>query len=362
MTAPLKTVPLLVLCALALAAPPTASAAAGDVIVRYAPGTEPASAPRCAPTPTSAASRPSPSPAPRSSRRRRAPPSPRRSPSLPTPASRLRRARRAAQRASRARTTRLLPRSGALPIIDATTAWDDGDRRERCRPSASSTPAWTSITRDLVDNIVQGGWDFVGNDAEPQDGDGHGTHVAGTSAPRATTASASAASAWEASILPMRVLDDRGRGSRLRRDQRHRRRRARGARVVVTSRSAATRPSTPSAPPSPPPRTSCSSPPRATTARASTRRRPIPARTTSPTSFASPRPTAPTTLAVSSNYGRRPSTSPRPASTIAEHGASTATRSLSGTSMATPARLRRRRPRRSPSARAHRRASCARCS
>ena len=56
------------------------------------------------------------------------------------------------------------------------------------------------------------GWDFVDDDADPLDGNGHGTHVAGTIA-AAENGRGVVGVAPQASIMPIRALDDSGRGS-----------------------------------------------------------------------------------------------------------------------------------------------------
>lgn len=56
------------------------------------------------------------------------------------------------------------------------------------------------------------GWDFVDDDAQPQDGNGHGTHVAGTIAARGNDATGVAGVSWAAGLMPLRVLDDDGSG------------------------------------------------------------------------------------------------------------------------------------------------------
>jgi subtilisin family serine protease len=57
------------------------------------------------------------------------------------------------------------------------------------------------------------GWDFVSGDALPQDGNGHGTHVAGTIAARGNDGVGIAGVSWSAGLMPLRVLDNAGRGS-----------------------------------------------------------------------------------------------------------------------------------------------------
>jgi len=64
---------------------------------------------------------------------------------------------------------------------------------------------------DLAGKLVPG-YDFVDNDGVAQDGDGHGTHVAGTAAGITNNAIGIAGACPSCSILPIRVLDDNGRG------------------------------------------------------------------------------------------------------------------------------------------------------
>ena len=56
------------------------------------------------------------------------------------------------------------------------------------------------------------GWDFVDGDADPNDLNGHGTHVAGTIAANGDDAIGVAGVAWQAGLVPLRVLDASGDG------------------------------------------------------------------------------------------------------------------------------------------------------
>jgi thermitase len=56
------------------------------------------------------------------------------------------------------------------------------------------------------------GWDFVDEDAQPQDGNGHGTHVSGTIAARGNDGVGVAGLNWTAAVMPLRVLGDDGSG------------------------------------------------------------------------------------------------------------------------------------------------------
>jgi subtilisin family serine protease len=75
------------------------------------------------------------------------------------------------------------------------------------------------IAGDGIDNDSNGfvddvhGWDFVDNDAVPQDGFGHGTHVAGIIGAVGNNGVGVAGVNWQVSIMALRIQDDRGAGS-----------------------------------------------------------------------------------------------------------------------------------------------------
>ena len=65
---------------------------------------------------------------------------------------------------------------------------------------------------DLSGTTFVSGWDFVNNDAHPNDDYGHGTHVCGTIAQTTNNGIGVAGVAFNARIMPIKVLDQQGNG------------------------------------------------------------------------------------------------------------------------------------------------------
>jgi len=118
--------------------------------------------------------------------------------------------------------TPLLPRSPGG--IDATGAW--------ANLAAAGRPGAQGVTIAVLDTGIAyrakgkrfrrspdfaagqfvPGYDFVDHDALPLDENGHGTHVAGTIAEKTNNGIGLAGLAYRAKLMPVRVLDARGRG------------------------------------------------------------------------------------------------------------------------------------------------------
>jgi subtilisin family serine protease len=106
-------------------------------------------------------------------------------------------------------------------------------------PSLSSQYAWAKIQAYTAWDVTQGstsviigdvdtgiqlnhpdldakivpGYDYVSGDTTPQDGNGHGTHTAGTAAAETNNSAGGAGTCPNCKILPVRVLDNNGSGS-----------------------------------------------------------------------------------------------------------------------------------------------------
>ena len=85
-----------------------------------------------------------------------------------------------------------------VAVIDTGVAYRDGGRFHQAP--------------DLARTAFVEGYDFVDNDAYPDDEHGHGTHVAGTIAQSTHNALGVAGVAPQAAIMPLRVLDANGSG------------------------------------------------------------------------------------------------------------------------------------------------------
>ena len=94
-------------------------------------------------------------------------------------------------------------------------------RRATASSSPSSTPASPRSTDLAARPRFVAGWNFVTNNANANDDHGHGTHVAGTIAQSTHNGIGVAGVAFNAKIMPIKVLSARGSGSVARHRRRH---------------------------------------------------------------------------------------------------------------------------------------------
>lgn len=98
-----------------------------------------------------------------------------------------------------------------MTIIDMENAWDLSTG-SGVTVAVIDTGVKQSL-EDLAGTNFTAGWDFVNNDNDPTDDEGHGSHVAGTIAQTTNNGTGVAGIAYSATIMPVKVLDKRGSGS-----------------------------------------------------------------------------------------------------------------------------------------------------
>jgi len=86
-----------------------------------------------------------------------------------------------------------------VAVIDTGVAFENDEKCYRAR--------------DFGGTPFTGGYDVVNNDNHPYDDQGHGTHVAGTIAETTNNSEGVAGLAFEATIMPIKVLDANGSGT-----------------------------------------------------------------------------------------------------------------------------------------------------
>ncbi len=89
-------------------------------------------------------------------------------------------------------------RGAVVAVLDSGVAYEDYGRHRRAP--------------DLRRSSFVGGYDFIDDDRHPNDTFGHGTHVAGTIAQATNNGQGVAGIAYNAKIMPLRVLDSYGYG------------------------------------------------------------------------------------------------------------------------------------------------------
>jgi type VII secretion-associated serine protease mycosin len=106
---------------------------------------------------------------------------------------------------------RYLTQQPYLANIGMPSAWDRGQGS----PTALIAIVDTGVDLDHPDlaGRIAPGWDFVGDDPVADDDSGHGTMVAGAAAAGTNNGKGVAGVAWNARILPVKVLDSQGSGT-----------------------------------------------------------------------------------------------------------------------------------------------------
>jgi len=98
-----------------------------------------------------------------------------------------------------------------MTIIDMENAWESSTGSGAV-VAVIDTGVMQSL-EDLANTNFTAGWDFVNNDNDPTDDEGHGSHVAGTIAQSTNNNLGVAGIAYNATIMAVKVLDKRGSGS-----------------------------------------------------------------------------------------------------------------------------------------------------
>ena len=103
-------------------------------------------------------------------------------------------------------------RDVVIGVIDSGVDINHPDLAENIWVNPGETPN-NGIDDDgngFIDDV--NGWDFYDNDNTPHDGNGHGTHVAGTIGAVGNNNAGITGVNWEVSLLPLRFLGDDGSG------------------------------------------------------------------------------------------------------------------------------------------------------
>jgi subtilisin family serine protease len=101
-----------------------------------------------------------------------------------------------------------------IAVIDSGVSYNHPDLVSNIWINTGETDCSDNIDNDAngyVDDCY--GWDFLSNDNDPQDYNGHGTHVAGTIAAVGNNSSGITGVMWTAKIMPLRFLGVSGYGN-----------------------------------------------------------------------------------------------------------------------------------------------------
>ena len=98
-----------------------------------------------------------------------------------------------------------------LPKIKADEAWVETKGSSEVRIAVVDTGI--DLDHPDIDAQVISGYDFVNGDNEPDDDEGHGTHMAGIIAAETNNGEGVAGINWYAGLMPVKVLDEEGAGT-----------------------------------------------------------------------------------------------------------------------------------------------------
>jgi subtilisin family serine protease len=104
--------------------------------------------------------------------------------------------------------------SVVVAVVDGGVAMehDDLDDNIWVNPGESGSGLETNGTDDDGNTKIDDhrGWDWVGDDNDPTDGEGHGTHVAGTIGAEGDNGDGIAGVNWDVTLMPLRACDSLG--------------------------------------------------------------------------------------------------------------------------------------------------------
>ncbi|MCD6527639.1 MAG: S8 family serine peptidase [Desulfuromonas sp.] len=99
-----------------------------------------------------------------------------------------------------------------VAVVDTGVAFEDYDQYV---PRNAHNGYYVNYLQapDLAQTSFVAGYDFINDDAHPNDDQGHGTHVTGTIAQSTNNGIGAAGIAFDTTIMPVKVLDSNGSGS-----------------------------------------------------------------------------------------------------------------------------------------------------
>ena len=100
-----------------------------------------------------------------------------------------------------------------VAVIDTGIAYEDYEEAIPIGKSGKYSYITYQLAPDLAGTNFVAGYDFVNDDAHPNDDEGHGTHVTGTIAQSTNNSIGVAGVAFNTSIMPVKVLDSSGSGT-----------------------------------------------------------------------------------------------------------------------------------------------------